>query len=108
MITQIQSHLTQDLLKPQFRGHSNPYWGHCYVASEVAYHLKYKELGFKPFILNVDGITHWFLKNPQTQDIVDITKDQFDFDLDYNKAKGCGFLTKSPSKRSQILMERIK
>ena len=107
MIQLIQSNLTQDLLKPQFRNHTNPLYGHCYVATEVFYHLKAKELGYKPYILKVNGITHWFLKNKETNDVIDITAKQFDFDLDYSKAKACGFLTQLPSKRAQILISRL-
>lgn len=94
-------------LKPQYRGNPNKLWGHCYVASEVAYHLKYKELGFKPHVIKTNGITHWFLKNINTKEILDLTSEQFDKPIDYNNGKCCGFLTKNPSKRSKTLMERL-
>jgi len=100
----ILSNLTEDLLQPRFRGHSNPIFGHCYVASEALYHLTGRTL--RPHYLKVNGETHWVLKD--NEEIIDITKEQFNHDLDYSTAKSCGFLTKEPSKRARVLIERVK
>jgi hypothetical protein len=39
--------------------------------------------------------------------IIDPTVRQFRTVPDYTKAKGCGFLTKKPSKRAKALMETL-
>lgn len=82
-------------------------FGHCYVASEVAYHLLGgKEEGWMPYFLNHLGYHHWFLKH-KSGAILDLTSDQFKSPLDYNKAIGKGFLTKAPSKRAKQLIKKI-
>lgn len=110
LINIIQDSLTDDLLKPKYRiKNKNRFWGHCYVATETLYHLldcKTKEK-YRPAILRINDDTHWFLKNVETGKILDITKEQFNFDLSYDNARNCAFLTKTPSKRSLILINRI-
>ena len=39
LVKKLQSHLTDDLRRPPYKGSSNPLTGHCYVASEALYHL---------------------------------------------------------------------
>ena len=110
LIVIIQESLTDDLLKLKYRvKNKNRFWGHCYVATEALYHLLDDESKkiYKPAILRVNDDTHWFLKNIETNEIHDITKQQFDFDLSYENAKRSGFLTKLPSKRCQVLINRI-
>lgn len=51
------------------------------------------------------GGVHWWLQNSDG-DILDITSSQFDESLDYSSGRCGGFLSKKPSKRSQLLMER--
>jgi len=106
----IQEKLTEDLLSPKYRKlineNSHQVEGHCYVASEVFYHLYGKDRGFKPHVIRLGDFTHWFLKNGD--DIIDITKEQFDIPIDYSKGRGCGFLTKQPSKRAKKLMDRLE
>ena len=110
LIKQIKNNLTPDLLIDKYKNtDNNILYGHCYVATECFYHfLSENEKGaYKPHILKFNDIVHWFLKNTENGDIIDITKEQFDFDLDYSKSRACGFLTKAPSKRTKILMSRI-
>lgn len=110
LIKAIQNSLSEDLLKPQFRGKSNNrFYGHCYVATECLYHLlpQHIKSSYKPSILKIEGITHWFLRNKETGKVLDITSKQFPFKLDYTKSKGCGFLTKKSSKRTTILIQRV-
>jgi hypothetical protein len=102
---QIIKNLTPDLLKPKYRGSSNIFYGHCYVASEALYHLYGKRYGYKPYVMRVNNDTHWFLK--KNDHIIDLTKKQFNFDLDYTTARRCSFLTVSPSKRCRILISRL-
>lgn len=75
--------------------------GHCYVASEAYYHLR----GGKPMNMRHEGVSHWFILDGD--EIVDLTADQFETVPDYSTARGCGFLTKKPSKRCQILLDRL-
>ena len=109
LIKKIQDNLTDDLLKPQYRDKTkNRFWGHCYVASETFYYLVGgKESGYAPRRIKVNGINHWFLQHLETDEIVDITSQQFDFDIDYSLSKKASFLTQFPSKRSLKLMEKV-
>jgi hypothetical protein len=111
LINLIINNLSDDLLKPKYRKlvNRNKYTGHCYVATETLYHLLDDsiKLSYTPAILKLPNGTHWFLKNKLTDEIIDITKEQFDFILDYSNARNAAFLTKIPSKRSQILIDRI-
>lgn len=107
LIIKIIENLSPDLLKKEYReiNKNNPMYGHCYVASEVFYHLSEKK--YRSKILKVGNITHWFLID-DSENIIDITKDQFDFSLDYNNSRNCAFLTKEPSLRAQKLIKKIK
>lgn len=86
--------------------------GNCYAASEAAFHLLGgKKAGWKIMRVKVepnDKYSHWFLKH-ETGMILDLTARQFRGKMkpDYNKAIGCGFLTKKPSKKARELMEKI-
>jgi hypothetical protein len=68
-----------------------------------------KDAGWKPMVMHHEGGTHWFLKrdahNSLASDwIIDPTVSQFKTKPDYTRARGCGFLTKKPSKRAKKLM----
>ena len=81
--------------------------GNCYITSEALFHLLGgKKAGWKSMRLRVENDTHWFLKH-ESGLILDATASQFKFTLDYTKAKGCGFLTKYPSKRARQMMENM-
>ena len=108
IVTSVREHLTDDLRKPEFKGHACPTAGHCYVASEATYHmLGGKAAGYKPMQINHEGTNHWFLKH-ESGKIIDPTADQFKTPVPYDKARGRGFLTKEPSKRAKTLMERTQ
>lgn len=105
---QIQAALSRDLLRPQYQNlRACPYTGHCYVASEVLYHLYGKQNGYTPACMAHENTMHWFLRNKQTGQILDITVEQFQSVPNYKQARGCGFLTREPSKRAQEVMRRI-
>jgi hypothetical protein len=92
-----------DLIKkPWIADPNNPLAGHCYIICEI---LKAKYPYLKPYVVHHHG-THWFLKDNDT--IIDPTATQFKDPIPYHLAKGCGFLTKLPSKRAQELMKRAK
>ena len=114
----IKAALSNDLLDKQWQGlvkkyKLNKYAGHCYTASEAFYHLKGKELGYKPYYVSVMSfsmwdtiVTHWYLK--KGDHIIDLTREQFDQSyVPYEEGKCCGFLTKKPCKRTQKLLEKI-
>lgn len=102
----VKNNLTDELRKKQYRGSCNKFTGHCYVASEAFYHLTNKVL--TAMVMRLDsGGTHWFLKDSKNN-IIDLTVKQFDSLPNYKNSKPIGFLTKKPSKRAQILIERVK
>lgn len=85
--------------------------GNCYAASEALYHiLGGKKAGWTPQVMRLKGgDTHWFLRHKSGM-VLDPSQLQFEKPLDpmnYLMAKGCGFLTKKPSKRARALMEKL-
>lgn len=111
LIILIQSSLSDDLLKPKYlkQKKRNKYFGHCYVATETLYHLldENDKKIYRPAILKINNDTHWFLENKVTGEIIDPTKNQFDFKLNYKNSTNKFFLTKTPSKRALTLINRI-
>ena len=116
LIKQIQMNLTDDVLSPKYRKilRKTPLEGHCYVAAEALYHLmggsaakltafvaSYEEDGQK--------FTHWWLRNSRGN-ILDPTASQY-LDIGqeppYSKGKAIGFLTKAPSARAQIVINKV-
>lgn len=80
--------------------------GNCYVTTEAVYHLTGGAAGpWRPQTMRNMGDTHWFLRHKDTDEVLDLTVSQFGGKVpDYSKARGCGFLTKAPSKRAAALM----
>jgi hypothetical protein len=115
-VARIKSVLSPDLLKPKWYWHSlgHPYAGHCYAASEALYHMCGGKDQFVPQLLTnkewrrlPPGETHWFLKT-RSGDVVDITQDQFGLGgVPHANSRGCGFLTKEPSKRAREIIRRL-
>jgi len=59
------------------------------------------------------GISQWSLNNEAKNEtisgvVIDPTAGQFSTPVPYDRARGRGFLTKTPSKRAQILIERCQ
>lgn len=115
-IKKIQSVLTDDLLTPKYKNlvrHSKTE-GHCYAAAEALFHmLGGKSQGYSACVAsfeeNGQAFTHWWIKD-QDGKICDPTAEQFTAVGQvppYHLGKGCGFLTKNPSKRAQIIIERV-
>lgn len=111
LIKNIINNLDDSLLKPKYRKmiNRNKFTGHCYVATETLYHLLSDDdkENFRPAILKINNDTHWFLKNKLNGTIIDITKEQFNFKIEYNNSRNAAFLTKFPSKRSVKLINKI-
>ena len=102
----IINNLSDDLLKKEYiniKG-KNKFTGHCYVASECYYHLANETL--KIYHIKHENSTHWFLRNDKNE-IIDLTFEQFKTPVPYQNAKRGAFLTKEPSKRSKILIDRV-
>lgn len=115
---EMEPHLDDDLLTPaiiKWRDSLPDYrhakTGHCYVASEVMYHLYGKYHGYTPHVLKMGDVNHWFLKKTGDKlrgEIIDSTVEQFLLaPIPYEKSRGTGFLTKGPSKRAKILMKKM-
>lgn len=92
--------------------------GNCYATAEALYHLLGgKKAGWRPMVMHWEGDTHWFLekwipwyKGSKMKVRVfrlDPLVSLFDKPPDYSLAKGCGFLTKKPSKKARELMQRM-
>jgi 8-oxo-dGTP pyrophosphatase MutT (NUDIX family)/GNAT superfamily N-acetyltransferase len=108
LVDLVTSHLSDDIRKPQYQGSDNCLAGHCYVASETLYHmLGGKESGWVPMNIQHEGGPHWYLKHKHSGVILDPTASQFKTPVPYENGRGRGFLTKQPSKRSQIVLDRI-
>jgi hypothetical protein len=107
IVKDVRSCLSDELRKKAYRDNPNPIAGHCYVASEVVYHqLGGKPEGWTPQTIRHEGGPHWFLKNADGT-VIDPTADQFETPVPYEQGRGCGFLTKQPSKRSQKVIQRL-
>jgi hypothetical protein len=122
LIRDIKKVLTPDLLKGYWKkvGSENSMAGHCYVATETLYWLLGGPDGpYKPFVLGHntwpegldEGETHWFLKNMETGEILDPTKEQFgDINIAYDKGTPNGMMNfpKGGSKRAREVMRRLQ
>jgi hypothetical protein len=81
--------------------------GNCYVTSEALFHLLGgKRAGWTPMRLRVGRETHWFLRHTSGL-VIDVTSRQFPRAPRYAKARGCGFLTRRPSRRARTLMRQL-
>lgn len=114
LIELIKKSLSIDLLKPNWREkakNQHHTFGHCYVASEVLYHLLGgKKSAFRPYCGKDENGTHWWLVNTFNGDKLDVTEEQYTSkgkQPPYESGKRSAFLTSEPSKRAKILMDRI-
>lgn len=111
VICKIHKSLTPDLLVGRWKKQNMPLEGHCYIAAEALFHI----LGpskWKPMCASYrdEGgkATHWWLVHRETGEIADPTKEQYLPDSPpYHLGKGSGFLTKKPSRRAKILIDRV-
>lgn len=114
LVEKIQSVLSPNLIKVDWKEFAHPLAGHCYHASEALYHLWGKANGYKPAHVEVymgrhwGWVGHWFLRNAGGT-VIDPTREQFgNKPVVYRHATNCSFLTKHPSKRAREVMRRMK
>ena len=112
LILNIQKCLSPDLLKKEYRAENatNPMFGHCYVASEVLYHMLGPDKYSAACGRDERGIVHWWIVDKVTGEVHDATADQYlskSLIPPYAKGRRTGFLTKGPSKRAQIVLARM-
>lgn len=115
LLRRIRSVLTPDLLSPRYRadavGKCREY-GHCYVATEALWHLiGGTASGYVPrYAFDAGSDTHWWLYNATDDAVLDPTSPQYtsnELKNLYANGRSCGFLTKQPSKRAKIVMQRV-
>lgn len=113
LVSRVQGVLTPDLLKPEWRAvatqeGARPFTGHCYAASEALYHLLGgKAAGLKPKTIRHEGGAHWWLEDADGR-VIDVTAAQFETPVPYADGRGCGFLTREPSRRAATIMQRLR
>lgn len=80
--------------------------GNCYVTCEALYHLLGgKRAGLTPHVVRHEGDVHWYLVQRGT--VIDPTRRQFQKRPPYERGRGCGFLTKRPSRRARAMMRAM-
>jgi hypothetical protein len=111
LIEKIQTALSPDLLKPEYRGSDIPLYGHCYVASEALYHvIGGGDSEYTPArARDAEGVVHWWLESDGGQ-ILDPTAIQYEsrgIEPPYEQGRRAGFLTKEPSRRARVVLDRV-
>ena len=96
------------LRKKEYREHPHPLGGMCYIVSEALYWLDGDRENYTPMNVVHEGAQHWWLLDKRTGRHVDLTAEQFDTPVPYEQGVGRGFLTKTPSKRAQVIIEAVK
>lgn len=102
----LKKNLSQDLLLPKYKDGKHPLSGYCYIVSEALYHILGGKIeGLTPMFIKHENINHWWIRGPKSE-IWDFTANQFNKTIDYSKSVPKGFLTKTPCKRTQLLLQR--
>lgn len=115
IMRRIRRAVSPDLLHARYRDMTRVHFlaGHCYAASEALYHLLGgKAAGLTPHSArDAFGGIHWYLVNAAGE-ILDPTADQYrigrNCEPPYAEGTPRGFLTRAPSKRARIIMERVQ
>jgi hypothetical protein len=103
VVLEVVAALDDGLRRAPWKGNGNPLVGHCYVASEALFHLLD---GVRPQFIRHEGKAHWFLLDSSGR-VVDATAGQFGTPVPYADGIGKGFLTSSPSRRAQTVINRV-
>lgn len=112
IIQAIRKSLTPELLSKEWKPFADEHCtGHCYIGAEAAYHLLGgKKAKLKVFVASYEEGTHWWLVDIEGK-IIDPTECQYTAYGDkppYHLGRCCGFLTTQPSKRAQVVINRVK
>lgn len=114
IVKAIQEHLSPNLLHRKYVKQHHPLSGHCYVASEALYYSLPDRHHYKPMVASYNSVSgkasHWWIQNRYTGEIIDPTAEQFTEEFRthlYSIGRGTGFLTKHPSKRTKMLLDKI-
>jgi len=113
IIKALQDYLSKhpELRQKKYNSNHHPLAGHCYIATEALYYLipSNERSYFKPCCISLGAsMTHWFLKDRCSSEVLDPTASQFSEVPDYSRGVGKGFLTKEPSKRTQKVLAFFK
>ena len=110
----VRGALTDDLRRAPWHGSPNPMAGHCYVAAEAGERARVAQSAdhltggrLRPRFVRHEGAPHWFLVDTDGT-VVDPTADQFSTPVPYERGLGKGFLTKHPSARARVVIERVR
>jgi len=115
LLKKLQDAVSPDLLKgdykwswPDDERYQQHLEGHCYAVTEAFYHLIGKAAGYKPYCLKHTDGSHWWLYNPDTDQILDPTLQQLGRErFRYDQGHPQNFQTSTPSERAKRLMDRI-
>jgi len=105
----VMAHVIGDdsLRRRCYRERLHPFAGHCYVVAECLYHLLGGKERWTPACVRHEGDNHWYLRNKVTGHVLDPTRRQFKTTPPYHLGRGRGFLTRSPSRRAQFVLDKI-
>jgi len=111
LVRVVQEALSLDLLRTLYQERqaagAHPLTGHCYVASEALYHLLGgADAGWTPMHIQHEGESHWYLRGPDGT-FLDPTEAQFRNPVPHWHGKGKGFMTSQPSRRAQVVIDRV-
>ena len=110
VILKIQDSLSRDLLSRKYQKivpeTAHPVTGHCYIATEAAFHLFGKKHGYHTYVRRDGDITHWWLRNDDGQ-IIDVTIEQVGDSFPYHEGHKQN-MQFTPSKRTRKLIKRVK
>jgi hypothetical protein len=113
----IRASLSRDLLSSTWRKKvpvgSHRVCGHCYIATEAAFHAFGRQAGFKCYVVSLGGGgTHRWLAHPETEAVIDLTYEQtqksFNYKAGRNKTMRRGNGPNGISRRGAILLERAR
>ena len=127
----INKHLTPDLLGKDYKKDApckaGDTTGHCFITTQAAwFELGGKDSGYVPRMLThkefpealKPGETHHYLINPNTNEVIELTYDQFEkkninqYDIPYSLGKKSGYQNQAiennkPTERTQKLLDRV-
>ena len=85
--------------------------GHCALGAEAAYWLLgHGKAGWKQYHMKWEGISHWFVRNVKTGEVVDPTSEQYSTTPDYRLGHG-GWINRGgrgPSLRAQEVILEVR